>query len=58
MQHQDKRKAAQHEDSGGSALAELGFDLVGDFVPDSLLGFIVLILVAALMAIISSAMHD
>ena len=58
MQHQDERKSARHNDSAGSSLAELTFDIVGEFLPDSLIGYIVLILAVVCVLVIRSAMNE
>jgi hypothetical protein len=58
MRYQEDTKSAQHEDSAGRFLAELGFDIVGEFLPDSLIGYIVLILAAVCVLVIRSTMNE
>ena len=58
MQFQNDRDSVEREDSVGGFLADLGFDIVGDLVPDSLIGFIVLMVVIVGVLIIRSAMNE
>jgi hypothetical protein len=58
MQFQNEKNSVAREDSVGGFLAELGFDIVGDLVPDSVVGYIVLILAVLFVAVIRSAMND
>jgi len=58
MPYEDGRKSAQHENSAGRFLAELGFDLVGEFLPDSLIGTILLILAVVFVLVVRSAMNE
>jgi hypothetical protein len=58
MRYEDDGKSSQHENSAGSSLAELGFDIVGEFLPDSFIGYIVLILAAVFVWVIRSGMNE
>jgi hypothetical protein len=54
MRYEDGKESAQHENSAGGFLAELGFDIVGELMPDSLIGCIVVILVSVLVFVVRS----
>jgi len=58
MQFQNDRDSVEREDSVGGFLADLGFDIVGDLVPDSLIGFIVLMVSIVGVLIVRSAMNE
>lgn len=58
MRYEDDGKSSQHENSAGNSLAELVFDIVGEFLPDSLIGYIVLIMAAVCVFVIRSAMNE
>jgi len=57
LQNEGQRKS-EDENSLVRFLAELGFDIVGEFVPDSLIGCIVVILAAVLVLVVRSAINE
>jgi hypothetical protein len=59
VQHQNKgwTQSSHDEDSCGF-FAELGLDLVGDVLPDSLIGWIILILVLLFVLAMRSTMNE
>jgi len=57
LQDEGQRKS-RDEGSPGRFLAELGLDIVGDLLPDSLVGYLILILVVGVVLVIRSAMND
>jgi hypothetical protein len=57
QQNKGRRQSSHDEDSSGF-FAELGLELVGDMVPDSLVGWIILILVLLFVAAMRSAMNE
>jgi hypothetical protein len=56
--HDEGQRKSRDENSPGGFLAELGLDILGDFLPDSLVGYIILILVVVFVLVIRSAMSD
>jgi hypothetical protein len=51
MQLQNDKTPVRDENSLGRFLSELGFDIVGELMPDSLIGCIVVILAAVLVGV-------
>jgi hypothetical protein len=58
MQRQNERTSVRNENSLGRFLGELGFDIVGELMPDSLIGCIVVILAAVLVLVVRSAINE
>jgi hypothetical protein len=59
VQHQNKgRRGSSHDKDSCGFFAELGLDLVGDVLPDSLIGWIILILVLLFVLAMRSAVNE